>query len=58
MVARPPAETGMPAEAVDTPALVLDLDVLDRNLKRMAEAAERAGVRLRPHAKAHKCPKG
>ena len=56
MVARPPAETGMPAEAVDTPSLVLDLDILDRNLKRMAETAERGGVCLRPHAKAHKCP--
>ena len=55
MVARPPGEIGMPAEAVDTPALVLDLDILDRNLKRMADTADRAGVRLRPHAKAHKC---
>ena len=56
MVAPSPAEIGMPAQDVDTPALVLDLDILDRNLKRMAESAERAGVRLRPHAKAHKCP--
>ena len=55
MVARPPAEIGMPAEAVDTPALLLDLDILDRNLKRMADIADRVGVRLRPHAKAHKC---
>lgn len=55
MAVRPPAEIGMPAQAVDTPALVLDLDVLDRNLKRMADTAGRAGVRLRPHAKAHKC---
>ena len=56
MAARPPAEIGMPAEAVDTPALVLDLDILDRNLKRMADTADRAGVCLRPHAKSHKCP--
>ena len=56
MAARPPAQVGMPAEAVDTPALVLELDILDRNLKRMADTAGRAGVRLRPHAKSHKCP--
>ena len=56
MAARPPAEVGMPAEAVDTPALVLELDLMDGNLKRMADTAGRAGVRLRPHAKSHKCP--
>lgn len=56
MLTRQPAEIGMPAEAVDTPALLLDLDVLDRNLTRMADAARDAGVRLRPHAKSHKCP--
>ena len=56
MLTRQPAEIGMPAEAVDTPALLLDLDALDRNLRRMADAAGDAGVRLRPHAKSHKCP--
>lgn len=39
-----------------TPALLLDLDVLERNLRRMADRAERLGVRLRPHVKTHKCP--
>jgi D-serine deaminase-like pyridoxal phosphate-dependent protein len=39
---------------IDTPALVLDLDALERNLERMASFARRAGVRLRPHAKTHK----
>ena len=38
-----------------TPALVLDLDVLDANLRRMQEKADRLGVALRPHAKTHKC---
>ena len=42
-------------DAIDTPALVLDLDSLDRNLTRMSAIAANAGVRLRPHAKAHKC---
>jgi D-serine deaminase-like pyridoxal phosphate-dependent protein len=41
-------------EEVDTPALVIDLARLDANLARMAEAADRHGVRLRPHAKTHK----
>jgi len=40
--------------AIDTPALVIDLDAMERNLDRMATFARRAGVRLRPHAKMHK----
>ncbi|MGE0254061.1 MAG: DSD1 family PLP-dependent enzyme [Alphaproteobacteria bacterium] len=52
----PPAEPGMAVEEVDTPALLVDLDALDRNLRRMAEAARAAGVALRPHAKMHKSP--
>ncbi len=38
-----------------TPALVVDLDVLDRNLEAMSDLARRAGVKLRPHVKTHKC---
>lgn len=38
-----------------TPALLLDLDVLERNLRRMQERADGLGVRLRPHIKTHKC---
>jgi D-serine deaminase-like pyridoxal phosphate-dependent protein len=38
-----------------TPALVLDLDVLEANLERMQAKADRLGVALRPHAKTHKC---
>jgi D-serine deaminase-like pyridoxal phosphate-dependent protein len=37
-----------------TPAVVIDQDVLERNVTRMAEAARSHGVRLRPHAKTHK----
>ena len=47
---------GTPLEALPTPCAVVDLDVLERNVTRMAERARRAGVRLRPHAKTHKCP--
>ncbi len=52
----PIAEPGQPWQAIDTPALVLVLDAFERNLQRMQQAADRAGVALRPHAKAHKCP--
>lgn len=38
-----------------TPALVLDLDVLEANLRRMQARADALGVRLRPHIKTHKC---
>ena len=44
----------MNAFDLDTPALYVDLDVLERNIARMAESALAAGVRLRPHAKTHK----
>jgi D-serine deaminase-like pyridoxal phosphate-dependent protein len=40
---------------VPTPALVLDLDRLERNLQRMADRAAALGVALRPHIKTHKC---
>ncbi len=56
MTERPPAEVGMPLEAVDTPALLLDLDAFERNLGRLAAAVAGSPVRLRPHAKTHKCP--
>jgi 3-hydroxy-D-aspartate aldolase len=40
---------------VPTPALLLDIDILDRNIAQMGASAAALGVRLRPHAKAHKC---
>jgi D-serine deaminase-like pyridoxal phosphate-dependent protein len=46
----------MALKDVDTPALVIDLDAFERNLRRMADVAASAGVRLRPHAKTHKSP--
>jgi 3-hydroxy-D-aspartate aldolase len=51
-----PAVIGMPLAAVDTPALLLDLDAFECNLARMADAVRGKPVRLRPHAKSHKCP--
>ncbi len=45
---------GQRAAAIDTPALVIDLDAMDRNLAAMATFAHEHGLRLRPHAKTHK----
>jgi len=39
---------------LDTPAFVIDLDVLERNVRLMADHARQCGVALRPHAKTHK----
>ena len=52
----PPAAPTMPLADVDTPALLLDLDAFERNVATMAGTVRDAGVRLRPHAKSHKCP--
>src|SRR5258708_11942845 len=43
---------------VETPALLLHLDVVERNLAHMAARARQLGVALRPHAKTHKCVEG
>jgi 3-hydroxy-D-aspartate aldolase len=51
-----PARIGAPLDEIDTPALVVDLDAFERNLNKMAAFAAERGVRLRPHAKTHKCP--
>jgi D-serine deaminase-like pyridoxal phosphate-dependent protein len=40
--------------SIDTPALVIDLDAMERNLQRMADFASQRGVKIRPHAKMHK----
>ena len=41
---------------LDTPALVVDLDVMDQNLSRMADYCRHHNLRLRPHTKTHKIP--
>jgi D-serine deaminase-like pyridoxal phosphate-dependent protein len=47
---------GSSIEALPTPAVLVDLDLLERNVARQAARARKARVRLRPHAKTHKCP--
>lgn len=39
---------------IDTPALIVDLDIFERNLDRVANYAREHSLRLRPHAKTHK----
>jgi D-serine deaminase-like pyridoxal phosphate-dependent protein len=56
MPQRAPARLGDPVAAIETPALVVDLDAFEANLDAMARAAAAARLRLRPHAKSHKCP--
>lgn len=41
---------------LDTPALVVDLDIMERNLRRMADYARGHSLALRPHTKTHKIP--
>src|SRR5215471_4801685 len=44
----------MHVSEIDTPALVVDLDIMERNLARVAGYAREHGLRLRPHTKTHK----
>lgn len=60
MVAEPivglniPATPGMSVDEVCTPALIIDLDAFEHNVKVMKDFIEAHGVRLRAHAKTHK----
>lgn len=49
-----PAKPGMDADDIQTPALVLDLDALERNIKKMGDYAKAHGMRHRAHGKMHK----
>ena len=44
-------------ENIETPALVVDIDALERNIAKMARFFRDRKVRLRPHFKTHKCPR-
>jgi D-serine deaminase-like pyridoxal phosphate-dependent protein len=43
-------------DQLETPALVVDLDRMERNLDRVASYARTHGLALRPHIKTHKSP--
>jgi D-serine deaminase-like pyridoxal phosphate-dependent protein len=46
----------MHVEELDTPAVIIDLDIMERNLARLAEYAAAQHLNLRPHTKTHKIP--
>ncbi|MGB5868650.1 MAG: 3-hydroxy-D-aspartate aldolase BhcC [Albidovulum sp.] len=49
-----PAKPGMNEADIQTPCLVLDLDALERNIKKMGDYARTHGMRHRSHGKMHK----
>lgn len=46
----------MKLENLETPALIVDLDVLESNMAAMSRLLEGTGMGLRPHYKSHRCP--
>ena len=49
-----PALPGMDEKDIQTPCLILDLDALERNIKKMGDYAKAHGMRHRVHGKMHK----
>ena len=49
-----PALPGMDEAEIQTPCLILDLDALERNIRKMGEYAQAHGMRHRSHGKMHK----
>ena len=49
-----PAAIGMDEADIQTPCLVVDLDAMERNIKKMGDFAKSAGMRHRSHGKMHK----
>jgi D-serine deaminase-like pyridoxal phosphate-dependent protein len=47
---------GTPVDELDTPALIVDLDVVESNIRKMQSWADKHKVAVRPHAKTHKSP--
>ncbi len=56
MTAIPPAQPGQTLAEIDTPALVIDLDAFERNIATLTKSLVGRSVRVRAHAKTHKCP--
>ena len=47
---------GTSAEQLDTPVLVVDLDILDRNIETVHSFFRGVEARVRPHVEPHRCP--
>lgn len=45
---------GITKDVLPTPSMIVDLELFEKNLKTMAEAAKGTGLALRPHVKVHK----
>ncbi len=52
----PPASIGMQITDVDTPALLLNLDVFEKNRLKLKKQLIQTDTNFRPHSKSHKCP--
>ncbi|MBN2334444.1 alanine racemase, partial [Candidatus Bathyarchaeota archaeon] len=50
------AKIGCPVEELDTSSLLVDLDIMEENIRKMAERFRGMPAELRPHAKTHKTP--
>jgi D-serine deaminase-like pyridoxal phosphate-dependent protein len=50
-----PMKAGISKSELDTPALCVDLDKLERNIAKMQRTANANKIGVRPHAKTHKC---
>ena len=48
--------TGTPVEELDTPAVVVDLDIMEANIRKMQQYCDDHGIALRVHVKTHKIP--
>jgi D-serine deaminase-like pyridoxal phosphate-dependent protein len=46
----------MQIDEIDTPAVLIDMDVAERNLRAAQDYADAHGLKLRPHVKTHKLP--
>jgi len=49
-------QKGMPIFDVDTPSIIVDLDVAEKNIKNMQDFANSQNVSMRPHSKTNKSP--
>jgi D-serine deaminase-like pyridoxal phosphate-dependent protein len=47
---------GTPVEELDTPCIIIDLDVAESNIAKLQAAANEMGVDVRPHSKTNKSP--
>lgn len=47
---------GLRVRDLETPALLIDLDIMERNLRKLADYGRQHGLRIRPHTKTHKIP--